>query len=171
MIGRTWSGLPDSWQHLSSRWLSDPLTIARISTEAPILLHRRLTTLSHFPKETSKVLFKNHVQQKCFTLKQSCLLDLRLPCHSRCLPPPGKISQIVQIQGNNIEINHLQLLLWIKGGGGRHLQTIGRLIFFLNIKKVGPFTRSQGRRYICISHNQHPLHNHRSVGTELITAQ
>ena len=144
MIGRTWSELPDSWQHLSSRWLSDPLTIARISTEAPILPHRRLTTLSHFPKETSKLLIKSHVQQKCFTLKQSCLLDLRLPCHSRCLPPPGKISQIVQIQGNNIDINHLQLLLWRKGGVGRHLQTIRRLMFFLNIKRLNPLLDHRG---------------------------
>ena len=87
MIGRTWSGLPDSWQHLSSRWLSDPLTIARISTEAPILPRRRLTTLSHFPKETSKGSHQKLCSAQMFHLETELPARLEAPMSLKVSSP------------------------------------------------------------------------------------
>ena len=152
MIGRTWSGLPDSLQHLSSRWLLDPLITARISTEAPILPRPRLTTLSHFPKETSKVLIKNHVQAKMFHLETELPARLEAPMSLKVSSPTWQnISNCTNPRQQYChQIKHLQLLLWRKGGVGRHLQTIRRLMFFLNIKRLNPLLDHRGAdTYVC----------------------
>ena len=79
-----------------------------------------------------------------FHLETELPARLEAPMSLKVSSPTWKKSQIVQIQGYNIAINHLQLLLWRKGGVGRHLQTIRRLMFFLNIKRLNPLLHHRG---------------------------